>query len=163
MTPRGHRPGCGCLACSPPSVRERLFAHRRITPSGCWEWTRGCDEFGYGQMTVADESRSVHRLAYEELVGPIPAGQSVLHHCDNPPCWNPAHLFLGTQLTNMRDRNAKGRDNNYWRSRLTCVRGHAWTPANTKWRTGEKPQRVCRACCRLRGERRRKRASRAAA
>lgn len=50
-----------------------------------------------------------HRLAYEAWVGPIPDGMHVLHRCDNPPCINPAHLFLGTDAENVRDRDGKGR------------------------------------------------------
>lgn len=50
-----------------------------------------------------------HRAAYSELVGQIPEGMQVLHKCDNPPCWNPEHLFLGTHQDNVTDKMAKGR------------------------------------------------------
>ena len=51
-----------------------------------------------------------HRIAWELTNGPIPNDLRVLHRCDNPPCVNPAHLFLGTQLDNIAYRHAKGRD-----------------------------------------------------
>lgn len=50
-----------------------------------------------------------HRVSYELFVGPIPAGMHVLHHCDNPPCVRPSHLFLGDAKVNAQDRAAKGR------------------------------------------------------
>lgn len=53
-----------------------------------------------------------HRAAWEDEHGPIPPGQCVLHRCDNPPCVNPDHLFLGTKGDNNRDRSAKGRTYN---------------------------------------------------
>jgi hypothetical protein len=54
---------------------------------------------------------AAHRLAYEDVIGPIPAGLHILHSCDHPPCCNPAHLRAGTHQENMDDREARGRGN----------------------------------------------------
>lgn len=78
---------------------------------GCWIF-RGCrDKWGYAHHGIKGKRRQAHRLAYEFTNGPIPAGQLVLHTCDNPPCCNPTHLFLGTDADNMLDKVRKGRDN----------------------------------------------------
>lgn len=71
----------------------------------CWIWTGPRVRGGYGRAGV----NLAHRLAWERANGPIPEGLFVLHRCDNPPCCNPSHLFLGTHDDNMRDRDAKGR------------------------------------------------------
>lgn len=73
----------------------------------CWEW-QGCRCRGYGQMCVKQKMKFVHRLMYTEKVGPITT-PCVLHKCDNPPCCNPDHLFLGTMADNCADRDRKGR------------------------------------------------------
>jgi DNA-binding XRE family transcriptional regulator len=77
-------------------------------PDECWPWTRGCVK-GYGSIRRDRIARGTHRVAWELTYGPILDGLFVLHHCDNRPCCNPAHLFLGTQMDNVNDMVAKGR------------------------------------------------------
>lgn len=79
-------------------------------PNGCWMWTGGKNEDGYGQFWLSAPRRreGAHRVAYRLLVGTIPKGMWVLHSCDNPPCVNPAHLRLGTPLDNAAEMAVKG-------------------------------------------------------
>ena len=74
----------------------------------CWEWS-GCRKRRYGNFQASSVSKQAHRVAWELQNGVIPDGMSVLHRCDNPPCVNPEHLFLGTQQDNMDDMKRKGR------------------------------------------------------
>lgn len=95
------------------SLLERLeFYGWEVTESGCWEWSGYAGASGYGQIWHGGRTLTVSRCAYEVWVGPIPDGTSVCHTCDNPPCINPEHLWLGTPADNARDKVAKGRDNN---------------------------------------------------
>jgi hypothetical protein len=93
------------------SVEARLLAARRINlESGCWEWQGRRDRWGYGRITVTHRRISVHRLAASVFLGfEITSTLHVLHRCDNPPCFNPEHLFSGTHADNMRDRIEKHR------------------------------------------------------
>lgn len=90
------------------SYEQRLINKRKITANGCWEWL-GSVSNRYGTIRINSKTYRVHRVSYELFIAPITNGLSVLHKCDNPICFNPAHLFLGTQLDNMRDCAAKGR------------------------------------------------------
>lgn len=79
-------------------------------PDECWPWTRTRrHRRGYGGVWDGVRWTHAHRVAYRLARGPIPDGMEVCHHCDNPTCCNPRHLFLGTQLDNMRDMDRKGR------------------------------------------------------
>lgn len=77
--------------------------------TGCWEFQGTKLETGYGRVVIEGRKVFAHRLAYSLKYGPIPEGMQVLHSCDNPPCCNPNHLFLGTQKDNMADMRSKGR------------------------------------------------------
>jgi hypothetical protein len=76
--------------------------------TGCIEWT-GLRDKGYGQIYREGKMVRTHRLAWELKHGPIPKGMKVCHSCDNPPCCNDEHLYLGTDADNNADREAKGR------------------------------------------------------
>jgi len=64
---------------------------------------------GYSQIERDGKAKYIHRWAYELWIGPIPDGLNVLHSCDNPSCFNPDHLFCGTQKANVDDAMSKGR------------------------------------------------------
>lgn len=90
----------------------------------CWEWTKTRVGAGYGLTSVfLDGTRyTANRLAWAIANDqPVPAGMYVLHHCDNPSCCNPAHLYLGSQKENMRDMYQRGRRTAFARSRLLDV------------------------------------------
>lgn len=97
----------------------RLIRHRRtieerfwslVDRSGeCWVWVGSRFSNGYGQFRIGGRSVGAHRVAWELTNGPIPNGLHICHHCDNPPCVRPSHLFAGTHSVNMQDAMNKGR------------------------------------------------------
>lgn len=100
---------------------EQLAAIRRFMskvdidhPSGCWVWTAGTTQNGYGGFRFQGTATGAHRVSWEIHNGPIPDGLQVLHDCpggDRRGCVNPDHLWLGTNADNMLDKAAKGRSN----------------------------------------------------
>lgn len=93
-----------------PAIESKFWDRVRRVRSGCWEWQGFRSPRGYGKFTVGRLGTvTAHRLAFQLFCGPVPDGMFVLHRCDNPPCCNPTHLFLGTHADNMRDRDTKGR------------------------------------------------------
>lgn len=84
----------------------------------CWVWTGVLDRHGYGILDFRIRKRNTrvgptavsHRLAFELKFGIIPKRLRVLHHCDNPPCCRPSHLFSGTPKDNTDDMMKKGRN-----------------------------------------------------
>lgn len=102
-----------------PAIEARFWPKVQKS-DGCWVWMASRAPTGYGYFGIqtrrgigeARRSAGAHRIAWMLLRGAIPDGLCVLHNCpggDNPSCVNPAHLFLGTQLDNIQDRERKGR------------------------------------------------------
>lgn len=81
----------------------------RLNGVPCREWTGFCNKLGYGQRRVKGKCWYVHRYAWVQANGPVPEGLCVLHHCDNPSCYEVKHLFLGTRIDNNLDRDQKRR------------------------------------------------------
>lgn len=88
---------------------EGRFWSRMERGDGCWLWKGSRMTKGYGKFKASGVQVSTHRAAWMLTHGEIPAGLYVCHRCDNPPCCNPAHLFLGTNADNQRDAMSKGR------------------------------------------------------
>jgi hypothetical protein len=88
----------------------------------CWPWIGPRGSRGYGISGLPGKNALAHRAAWAFTYGPIPANLLVCHNCDNPPCCNPTHLFIGTSADNNRDMMNKGRQavgEDYKRSKLT--------------------------------------------
>jgi hypothetical protein len=97
---------------------ERRFWAKVKKTKRCWVWTGAINSDGYGNFTFTVSRRGqrqrfvkAHRIAWAIAFRSIPKGKQVLHHCDNPACVRPTHLFLGTHTDNMRDMEFKKRSN----------------------------------------------------
>jgi len=92
---------------------EEALRNYVTTSTGCWEWQGSRHARGYGRIgSRVAGVRAAHRAMWILKHGEIPNGMLVCHRCDNPPCINPDHLFLGTDLDNAKDRQAKRRGRN---------------------------------------------------
>ena len=86
------------------------FWNKVLKTDACWIWLAAKSDSGYGVFGVGKQTDKAHRIAWRLSEGEIPHKLFVLHRCDNRPCVNPAHLFLGTNHDNVLDMIAKGRN-----------------------------------------------------
>lgn len=106
----------------------------------CIEWSGSRFASGYGRFKSHGQTIRAHRWAWEKFFGLIPAGLMVCHRCDNPPCINPLHLFLGTCKDNLADMSRKGRSVN--QKKTHCRYGHSLEGV----RPGSDGRRTCNLC-----------------
>ena len=105
---------CGCITrekyVAPNGTLEELLQNIVVDPNtGCHVWQRATNSFGHGALVFDGVQWLAHRLAWTLANGPIPKGKYVLHRCDNPPCINLEHLWLGDNRDNVADMVAKKR------------------------------------------------------
>jgi hypothetical protein len=120
---------------------EKYFI--KLSDDECWMWMGRKIKTGRGYFQARCKRMIASRVSYSIYIGIIPAGVCVLHKCDHPGCVNPSHLWLGTQLENIEDRDNKHRNR---LSHPTCIHGHYFTEANTGHYTDNKPYRTCKTC-----------------
>lgn len=107
--------GRGKRGPKPKGFVERFWSNvEKRGPDECWPWTGGVQTAGYGIMCVGTLGGNLrrwlsHRLSYLIHHGELDDSVLVCHHCDNPPCCNPKHLFIGDHSDNIRDASSKGR------------------------------------------------------
>lgn len=134
----------------PRSNATSFITHNRYDPdTGCWNWTGGKSTFGYGSKRYMGKNEHVHRLSAHFYLGyDLNSDLCVLHSCDNPMCFNPKHLFIGTKKDNSKDMASKGRNPTVFRKRTHCLRGHELTLENSYFRKDSRRQ--CLACTKFR-------------
>lgn len=141
------------------SISERLLMHADVAENGCLEWNLSTRRKGYGQMWVKGKNKSVHCLAYEVWVGPIPEGFDVDHECHNLAaaagscdgteencrhtlCINPEHLVAKPRGANLSASTLTQSSKN--KAKTHCTNGHEFTEENTGHRSNG--NRYCRQC-----------------
>lgn len=123
-----------------PYTREEWAALSDEERGPCELWDGRANRDGYGVRGRRFGTTLVHRQTWIETHGVVPAGLNVLHHCDNPPCRNVEHLFVGSQADNLADMTDKGRRRN-WQSYLDQC-----SKCGSEFAVLPNGRRMCRPC-----------------
>ena len=133
-----------------------LLTNREIN-GACWLWTMSKTPLGYGKVSHQGRDLLVHRVSAQVYLGLAPNDPRLaLHTCQHKHCFNPEHLYVGTQRENVLDSvyaKTHGKTRN-----AHCSHGHPFVPNNTAWYTHKNGHvsRWCRACKQNTNRRRRK-------
>lgn len=129
------------MMANPVTTLESIFKRTKKDKNNCWIWQGMRHRQGYGIVSLKNVQQGAHRVVWKILNSDISSEQHVCHKCDNPPCVNPDHLFLGNHQQNMQDMVEKKRHN---RARMThCDLGHPLSGDNLKMRAGKRRCRIC--------------------
>lgn len=134
----------------PAPMESNFWRHvDKRGPDECWPWTGGRNAKGYGCFSIRGKRSVATRASLEIATGkPVPDGMLACHTCDNPPCVNPAHLFVGTPRDNMQDQVAKGRS----RYHPICRKcGHERTDDKVETTANGRVFRRCAECRKRQG------------
>lgn len=128
-----------CYVARPRPGLAEMFWRRvdQSDPNGCWLWT-GAIAYGYGKLRFEKKSYIASRVSYILTNGSIPYGIHVLHHCDNPPCVRPDHLFLGNDADNHADQLAKSRQRKGSTMHNARLNENLVLNLRQRWRDGER-------------------------
>lgn len=121
---------------------ESILARIEKNEKGCWNWVGSKDSNGYGNVSYHGKLYKTHRLIYTLMIEEIQEGLFCCHSCDNPACINPEHIFLGTNLDNMRDKVNKGRHAEQLKTH--CSKGHSFSGDNLMISKGRRYCRICK-------------------
>jgi hypothetical protein len=146
----------------PDDVKARFWAKvEKRGPDDCWEWQGTRNRKGYGRFQYSHLRRTATHVAVElATCEAFPEGKLACHRCDNPPCVNPAHLFVGTMRENTIDSIKKGRAAklpyptdrpSHFKYKTHCKHGHEFAGENLVMLP--KGWRQCRECRRLKDHR----------
>lgn len=135
-TPKDQRPPA-------PRTIRRFWDH--VDKSGdCWQWTGPVNAKGYGVWSQPGFKGLAHRYSLMQVIEPF-AGAFACHHCDNPSCVIPEHLYWGTERDNSRDCRLRGRTKNQNTAKTHCKNGHELAGDNLRL-VGKDRRRQCRIC-----------------
>jgi hypothetical protein len=148
----GHLPACPCTGCAVPlsSYASRFWAFVE-KGDGCWVWRGSRNADGYGSFGVA--SKPMRRITASRMAMALSGthllpGEFACHHCDNPTCVRPSHLFRGSARENAQDMGRKGRGRNQNWQKSTCDNGHELSGFNVGFfeSSDGRTYRKCRRC-----------------